>query len=123
VKKVPCPDLESMRQVHPILGESPVGEMYGFFARPLNSLEEMRIISSGHAEWEHVSVSIASQSGGRTPWWEEMAYVKGLFWGDDETVLQFHPKRSEYVDVHPHCLHLWKRAGTDHILPPRILLA
>lgn len=64
--------------------------------------------------WEHVSVSTKT----RCPTWEEMTYIKGLFWGDYETVIQFHPPRSQYVDFHPYCLHLWKPVGINIQLPP-----
>lgn len=70
----------------------------------------------GHG-WEHVSVSTER----RPPNWQEMAWVKDQFWDDEETVLQFHPKKSEYVNCHPYCLHLWRNVGLDHPLPPSIL--
>jgi hypothetical protein len=69
--------------------------------------------------WEHVSVSVA---GNRPPNWQEMCWVKDQFWGDEETVLQFHPKKSEYVNCHPNCLHLWRNVGLDHPLPAAILV-
>lgn len=107
--------IEQYRQVHPTLGSSPAGKNYGFFEK-----YPLRIISSGDDMdgWEHVSVSCAN----RCPTWDEMEEVKQLFWGDQETVIQFHPKKSEYVNIHPHCLHLWKMKGADYDLPPSILL-
>lgn len=68
----------------------------------------LRILSSGHdteSGWEHVSVSTQTF---RPPNWEEMCYIKNLFWGEEECVVQFHPPKSEYVNCHPGCLHLWK---------------
>ena len=67
----------------------------------------------GHP-WEHVSVSLAE----RCPTWDEMCAVKAIFWRDDEAVIQFHPPESEYVNCHPHCLHLWKPVGRTIPLPP-----
>lgn len=100
---------------------TPAGVSYGAF-----QLGGLRIISSGDckenpvcAGWEHVSVSCRN----RTPTWEEMQTVKELFWADDETVLQFHPRRDKYVNCHPFVLHMWKRGGQDHELPPRELIA
>ena len=52
-----------------------------------------------------------------------MCKVKDLFWGEEETVLQFHPRKSEYVNAHPRCLHLWKQVGVDVKLPPKETLA
>lgn len=67
--------------------------------------------------WEHVSVSV---EGNHPPNWQEMCWVKDKFWNDEETVLQFHPKKSEYVNIHPNVLHLWRNVGLDHPLPPTI---
>lgn len=63
--------------------------------------------------WEHVSVSLYN----RLPTWDEMCLVKSLFWDEEETVIQFHPKKSQYVNQHPFCLHLWKKIGVDAELP------
>ena len=68
--------------------------------------------------WEHVSVSTRN----RPPNWAEMCFVKDLFWEHDECVVQFHPPRSEYVNNHPHCLHLWKQTRAPFPLPPSILV-
>jgi len=35
-----------------------------------------------------------------------------------DCVVQYHPPRSEYVNNHPFCLHLWRPAGLDLPLPP-----
>jgi len=47
--------------------------------------------------WEHVSVSCKNHC----PTWDNMQFIKEKFWGDDETVLQFHPKKTNYVNNHP----------------------
>lgn len=80
------------------------------------------IASSGNEEipWEHVSVSSKDYSGDRTPTWEEMHWIKQLFWDDEECVIQFHPKKSEYVNNHAHCLHMWKPIGIEFPTPPSI---
>jgi hypothetical protein len=82
------------------------------------------VVSSGPASrgndtgWEHVSVS----SETRCPTWEEMCFVKDLFWGEDELVVQYHPPKSEHVNFHPHCLHLWKSLRVPMPAPPSILV-
>lgn len=76
---------------------------------------EMAIIASWSGGWKHVSVSLAR----RCPTWEEMCRVKDIFWGEDECVVQFHPPKSEYVNLHPYCLHLWKKIGEKADLPPK----
>lgn len=65
--------------------------------------------------WEHVSVSTAR----RCPTWEEMCWVKGLVFDDEDCVVQFHPPQSKYVNRHPFVLHLWKPPAAV-ILPPMI---
>jgi|GEM_PF-1655588 len=58
--------------------------------------------------WEHVSVRPFDAGLQRTPTWEEMCYVKNLFWPKQAAVVQFHPAEQDYVNAHPHCLHLWR---------------
>ena len=89
----------------------------GFFEVPFRSFK-FRVIASGGGGWEHVSVSLPF----RTPNWEEMCFIKDLFWDDTETIVQYHPPKSDYVNNHEHCLHLWK--PVDEVLPrpPAILV-
>lgn len=67
-------------------------------------------------KFEHVSVSLQV----RCPTWEEMNFVKDIFWGGDETVVQFHVPKKEHVSYHDYCLHLWKPIGVEIQLPPSI---
>jgi hypothetical protein len=79
------------------------------------------VISSGtdaESGWEHVSVSAEK----RTPTWDEMCWIKDLFWNEHETVVQYHPPKSEYVNFHPHCLHLWRSMTMSIPLPPVLLV-
>ena len=70
--------------------------------------EEAHIIfGNGENGWEHVSVSFKD----RDPTWAEMCAVKDIFWKDEEECIQIHPKKSEYVNIHPHCLHIWRWKG------------
>ena len=66
----------------------------------------MILISDGMG-WEHLSVhAIGLNKEPRIPTYFEMCYLKDLFWNDEDTVVQFHPKKSEYVNLHNHTLHL-----------------
>lgn len=47
-----------------------------------------------------------------------MAFVKDTFWSDEDVVVQFHPRASEYVNQHPHVLHLWRYTLADIPTPP-----
>lgn len=62
--------------------------------------------------WEHVSVSCYD----RCPTWNEMSYIKSLFWSDDDLVIQIHPPKADYVNNHKYCLHLWRKAGTNEFI-------
>lgn len=107
--------LDKYRVSNPVF-ESDSGANWGAFEIDRRGVK-LTVISSGTDEtygWEHVSVSHRF----RTPTWEEMCFVKDLFWKDDETVVQFHPPKSMYVNNHPHCLHLWRPLGRDIVLPP-----
>lgn len=66
--------------------------------------------------WEHVSVSLTA----RCPTWSEMCFIKSIFWRDDETVLQFHVPKTDHVNYHQYCLHLWKPVGVEIPRPPAI---
>ena len=66
--------------------------------------------------FEHVSVSLED----RCPTWEEMCWVKSLFWEPEEVVIQYHPPESEYVNRHQFCLHLWRPVGVEVPRPPRV---
>lgn len=93
----------------------------GFFIIPGPYSRELRCMISDGQGWEHVSVSI-DQMGKRTPSWDEMCFVKATFWDDEDEVMQFHPKRSEYVNHHPGCLHLWRPTEQVIVLPPSIFV-
>lgn len=113
--------IEQYRRPDPLGRKQEHNKNYGYFDEVKRPTGLLRIISSGSATategleaWEHVSVSLAT----RCPIWDEMNYVKRLFWNDDETVIQFHPKDAKYINFMPYCLHLWKKNGVDHELPP-----
>jgi hypothetical protein len=69
--------------------------------------------------FEHVSVSV-NHSIKRIPTWDEMNWVKDLFWEPEELVVQYHPPKSQYVNRNPWVLHLWKPVGVEIPLPPMV---
>lgn len=76
------------------------------------------VIASDGKGWEHVSVSHEK----RTPRWEAMCHIKDLFWDETDTVVQYHPQKSEYVNMHEHCLHMWKPVHEKIPVPESILV-
>jgi hypothetical protein len=97
----------------------------GCFLIP-TSEKSYAVIASDGMGWEHVSVHVQVVRGNKikhcTPTWEDMCFVKGQFWSDEDVVLQFHPKKSEYVNNHPNVLHLWRPTGDQIPTPPPILV-
>jgi hypothetical protein len=76
----------------------------GAFALRLRNGHDLYVIASDGEGWEHVSVS----ARGKCPTWEQMCIVKSVFWDEEDCVIQYHPPKSEYVNLHPNCLHLWR---------------
>lgn len=115
-------ELERCRHQMPGYETEP-GERSGVFLLMFGGAE-LRIIAnaafSDSAWWEHVSISTPD----RCPTWEEMCFVKNLFWEDEELVVQFHPPKSQYVNCHPRTLHLWRptRHKDRMPFPPRDLV-
>lgn len=73
------------------------------------------------ARWEHVSVHayrVNNERRQRTPTWAEMCFIKSLFWDAEDIVMQLHPRASEYVNQHPHTLHLWRPLDAPIPEPP-----
>ena len=122
MRKPSHPDLEKWRMRHgPFGSDSSLGNTGAFEIPFLKSSSGglLRVISSdGGMGWEHVSVSLAD----RIPTWEEMCFVKDIFWDEEETVVQYHPARSKSINFHPYCLHLWKKNGKEYELPPEMLI-
>jgi hypothetical protein len=120
MKSVLPEKLEVGRVRHGYFGSGPDNGPYGafFVSGPCGC--ELKIIASGADEtgWEHVSVSTPR----RPPNWQEMCFVKDLFWEPEECVMQLHPPASQYVNNHPHCLHMWRPIRETIPLPPAILV-
>lgn len=108
---------------HPTLGSDDSYGNNGFFVIPHYRIKdyEVRVMASDGEDWEHASVTVAAlgKNASRCPTWEEMCWVKKLFWGEDDCVIQYHPQKSEYVNCHPHCLHLWRPIGVEIPIPPK----
>lgn len=103
--------------------DSEYGDPFGSFVIPRPEGTLRCIVSNGDYKaagidssyaWEHVSVSLEN----RCPTWEEMCFVKNMFWTEEECVIQYHPPASLYRNFHPYTLHLWRPLLSDIPLPP-----
>ena len=77
------------------------------------SRDGLVVIASWGLGWDHVSISRSN----RCPDWSDMCRVKDLFWDAEECVMQLHPPKSQYRNLHPYCLHLWKPQGKEIPMP------
>ncbi len=77
-------------------------------------------IYSAGAGWEHLS--IVPNARRITPTWDDMTAAKEIFWNDDESVIQIHPPKDQYVNNVENCLHLWRCTYQDMLLPPSCLV-
>lgn len=122
MKPRPWKEVEPWR-IQPPGYETVKGDDHGCFYVPVGVVKLACLVSAGDktCPWEHVSVSIPGNR--RCPSWEEMDFVKRLFWRDDETVMQLHVPRDEHKNFHPYCLHLWKPLKETIPRPPAIAVA
>jgi len=82
------------------------------------------IIASDGLGWEHVSIHATGKNPEvpKLPLWEEMCFIKDIFWDDEDVVMQLHPKKSEYINNHPWVLHLWRPTDKEIPTPHHILV-
>lgn len=79
----------------------------GIFVR--GPYKRKTVIWSYDSGWDHVSFDGKLT----TPSWEDMCMIKDMFFDENECVAQFHPAKSDYVNIAEHCLHLWKPQDDD----------
>lgn len=94
----------------------------GIFIIPVSGRTTITCIASDGEGWEHVSVRVNSDKISRTPTWAEMCRIKDMFWDEEDCVMQLHPPKSDYVNNHPHVLHLWRPIGIEIPRPPKELV-
>ena len=112
-------------QGHRIFGldtDHPTDWRHGAYEVLASTGETLRLISSHGYGWEHVSVSVRRKKP-RVPNWSEMAWVRDLFWTDEESVFQFHPPKKDYVNFNEFVLHLWRHTDFVFPLPPKWMIA
>ena len=125
--------LEQWRKQEPF--PSNEGDPYGIFYIPSNDKRERErnhtyfvvIACDGVlGGWDHVSVHARfikdSKLQMRCPTWDEMCYLKDLFFEDEECVMQLHPSKSNYVNNHPYVLHLWRPLTETIPTPPNLFV-
>lgn len=74
----------------------------------VNRMRRLSVIVSGDIEldgrrWVHFSVA----SPDRLPSWDTLVEMKELFLGKERKAIQVIPPRTEHVNIHKNCLHLF----------------
>ncbi len=114
---------EYRRPFHGMMGDETCGK---FVILSENERFKYHVIASSSGGWDHVSVSLITVTESKTiercPKWNEMCFIKDLFFEDEEEVIQFHPKKSEYVNAHPYVLHLWRPTDQEILTPPNFMV-
>lgn len=125
----PFPDVVEKGRVQRPGMQTPRGATYGAFYLTCPATRAVLFVMAGDAaDWpfggvpfEHVSAHArpTPTSPRRCPTWEEMCWLKGLFFRDDEWVVQYHPAAADHVNHHEHVLHLWRPVGVEVPRPPK----
>lgn len=72
--------------------------------------------------YDHVSTHLrmlgSDEFVERTPTWEEMIYIKHLFFDEEEAAFQIAPPASTYINIHPYVLHWWRPIKEVWSMPP-----
>ena len=86
--------------------KSPFPGMIRAFKIPYKNFFFQVLASIEPNGWGHVSVALWNNA--RIPKWEEMCFIKSIFFDAEDLCIQFHPKKSQYVNLHDKCLHIWQ---------------
>jgi len=101
--------------------QGPPRTNYGSFLIPYQVAGAPRVLlhvlSGQGGGWDHVSVGVHGQD--RTPTWEEMEHIRGLFFRDDECVMQLSVPRAEHINLHPGVLHLFRPQTAEELAAAR----
>lgn len=108
IKKIPCLQ---------IIQTANDGGM-GFIRITPGKAQDASVVWSNGGGWDHVSVAFRD----RCPTWNEMSKVKDLFFKKDECCVEYHPAESNYVNLHPYCLHIWRPQNVRLPKPPTIFV-
>lgn len=99
------------------------------------------VLASTGLGWDHVSITIWKNTYKKTridrktiktetipvnvercPTWEEMCFIKELFFEPTECAVQYHPPMADYISNHKWCLHIFKPQEMLLPMPPSVMV-
>jgi hypothetical protein len=96
-----------LRLQEPFSGVDP-GSGAPYHGYRYSTADGLRVIatmdSTPHGNLLHVSMSYADHD----PSWEDIRAVRDVFYPSDVDAMMVLPRESDYVNVMPHCFHLWQ---------------
>lgn len=113
-------DIVKDRRVLRVMDANPEDGMHCMVCLNRDMNHPATVIASWGLGWDHVS---AHFDGRRTPpTWEEMCELKDVFFTYDECVMQLHPRKKDWVNIHSTTLHLWRPQNEPIPTPPKIMV-
>ncbi len=107
-----------------LLSSSVLNGNNGIFVIPRNGVRLLCVVSD-QLGWDHISVTVKTKKMTqikRCPTWDELSFLKDLFFEPEEVVVQLHVPDADHISVHDYCLHLWRKQGQEHPLPPSLMV-
>ena len=95
-------------------------QIRAYYTHPITQKKYWCKFTSAYG-WEHLTVSPQPQRH-QTPDWDTMCRVKDIFWDEEECCIEYHPRKSQYVNNNETCLHIWRPINDAIPEPPTILL-
>lgn len=106
--------------------QGPTDSFPGAYLLPHPKIKDyhFQVIIGDGMGWDHVSTRLVQGKKfvERCPTWAEMCFIKDYFFDESETVVQFHPAKSEYVNTHKYVLHLWRSQLIEMPTPQTIMV-
>ena len=108
------------------MGSSDYAGLRGAFEVPIKRMQmtQKKIVLVAIADdglitgWEHVSCYKYNGFKRYIPSWSDMCKIVSLFWDEEDCVIQYHPPKSESININPFVLHLWRPIGVELPKPP-----
>lgn len=109
---MPLHAAESYRIRHGRLGSDDSFDSNGYFLVPYKE-EFLLCLISDSGGWDHVNISLPA----RTPNWEEIEFVRDIFFDAQDIVVIYSPPRLFPYVTNPFHIHMWRRQGHQFPIP------